>query len=156
MSIVCWNSDYFKSLVCWVIISEDGTTKNYIKNRIQQGKKAIRLLNSLLWSNKMKLQPKLTIYTTIEEPILTYGCECWQLSGKERKMIETVEMDFLRRLCNISRMQHVRNEDIRRKTGRIFTTAERIESRQLLWYGHVMRMEEKRWPKKALLSLIHI
>ena len=56
-------------------------------------------------------------------------------------MIETVEMDFLRSACNISSMQHVRNEDIRRKTGRVFTTAERIESRQLLWYGHVMRME---------------
>ena len=47
-------------------------------------------------------------------------------------------------------MQHARNEDIRRKTGRIFTTAEGIESRQLLWYGHIMRMEEKRWPMKAL------
>ena len=43
-------------------------------------KKAIRLLNSLLWSNKMKLQTKLTIYTTIVEPTLTYGCECWQIS----------------------------------------------------------------------------
>ena len=37
------------------IISEDGTTKNDTKNRIQQGKTVIRLLNSLLWSNKMKL-----------------------------------------------------------------------------------------------------
>ena len=46
-------------------------------------------------------------------------------------------------------MQHVRNEAIRRKTGRVFTTAERIESRQLLWYGHLLRMKEKRWPKKT-------
>ena len=78
--------------------------------------------NSLLWSNKMKLQTKLTVYISIVEPILTYGCECWQLSDKEKKMIETVEMNFLRRAYNISRIQHVRNEDIRRKTGRIFTT----------------------------------
>ena len=138
-----------------------------------RGKKAIRLLNSLLSSNKMKLQTKLTIYTTIVDPILTYGCECWLLSDKEKKMIEAVEMNFLRRACNISIMQYVRNEGIRMKTGRIFTTAERIKSRQLLRYGHVTRMEEKRWPKKALtctpqnrrrtgrlttqwLSLIHI
>ena len=59
-------------------------------------------------------------------------------------------MDFLRRACNICRMKHISNYDVRRKTGRTFTTAERIESGQLLWYGHVMRMEEKRWPKKAL------
>ena len=37
-----------------------------------------------------------------------------------------------------------------KRQGRIFTTAERIESRQLLWCGHVMRMGKKRWPKKAL------
>ena len=119
-----------------------------IRDRDTAWKKANRLLNSLLWSNKMKLEIKLTIYTTIVEPILTYGCECCQLSDKEKKMIETVEMDFLRRACNVSRMQHVRNEDIRRKTGRKFTTPERIDSRQLLWYCHVMRMEEKRWEKK--------
>ena len=72
----------------------------------------------------------MTIYTTIVEPLLTYGCECWQFSEKEKKMIETVEMDFLRRSCKISRMQHIRNEEIRRKTGRReLTTAERVETR---------------------------
>ena len=82
----------------------------------------------------MKLQPKLTIYTTIVEPILTYGCECWQLSGKEKKMIETVEMDFLRRSCNISRMQHVRNEDIRRKTAHIYNSTVPVSYTHLMLY----------------------
>ena len=56
---------------------------------------------------------------------------------------------LLRRACNVSRMQHVRNEDIRKKTRCIFTTAERITSRELLRYSYIMRMEEKRWQKKA-------
>ena len=52
------------------------------------------------------------------DPILNYGCEWWQLSDKEKKMIETVEMDFLRTACNISRMQNVRNENLyERKQG---------------------------------------
>nr|CAH7751096.1 unnamed protein product [Callosobruchus chinensis] len=58
-------------------------------------------------------------------------------------------MDFLRRSFNIFRLQHVRNEDIRSKTRRIVTAAGRIESKQLLWYRHVMRMQETRWPKRA-------
>ena len=131
------------------IISADGTSKKDIENRTQQGKKAIRLLNSLLWSTKIKLKTKMTIYTTIVEPILTYGCECWQITEKGKKMVDTVEMDFLRRSCNISKLQHVRNEDIRRETRRVLTTAERVESKQLLWYGHMMRMEETRWTKRA-------
>ncbi|XP_044766946.1 uncharacterized protein LOC123322925 [Coccinella septempunctata] len=55
------------------IISKDGTSKKDIENRTQLGKKAIRLQNSLLWSTRIKLQTKMTIYTSIVEPILTYG-----------------------------------------------------------------------------------
>lgn len=133
------------------IISDDGTTKEDIRNRVQQGKKATRILNSLLWSDKINLNTKLTIYKAIVEPILTYGCECWQLTDRQEKTIEAVEMDYLRRSCRISRTEHIRNEDIRRRTGRVYTTAERIQTTQLLWYGHVMRMEQDRWPKKALM-----
>ena len=35
----------------------------------------------------------MTIYTTIVEPILTYGCECWQITEKGKNMVDTVEMD---------------------------------------------------------------
>nr|CAH7756788.1 unnamed protein product [Callosobruchus chinensis] len=97
----------------------------------------------------------MTIYTTIVRPILTYGCECWQLTEKGKKMIETVKKDFLRRSCNISRLQHVPNEDIRRKRRRIVKRAERVEPRQLLGYEHVMRVEETRWPKRALRYTPH-
>lgn len=64
--------------------------------------------------------------------------------------MDVVEMDFLRRACQISRTEHIRNEDIRRKTGKVFTTIDNIETRQLVWYGHVMRAGEDRWPKRAI------
>ena len=47
-------------------------------------------------------------------------------------------------------MEHIPNEEIRRRTGRVFTSADRIESKQLLWYGHVNRMNQERWPKIAM------
>lgn len=81
---------------------------------------------------------------------MTYGAECWQLTEKNKKTIETVEMDFLRRACKISRLEHIPNEDIRRQTGRVCTSMDRVETRKLVWYGHVMRMPEERWPKRAL------
>lgn len=27
---------------------------------------------------------------------------------------------------------------------------DRIEQRQLKWYGHIMRMKEERWPRRAI------
>lgn len=132
------------------IFSREGTSRKDIHHRTQQGRNSIRILNSLLWSNQIKLSTKMTIYQSIVEPILTYGSECWQLSAKDRKGIETVEMDYLRRACRVSRLDRIPNEDIRRRTKRVFTSSDRIESRQLIWYGHVMRMTDERWPKRIL------
>ena len=80
------------------IISEEGTTKRDLHNRTQQAKRAVRTLNSLLWSNKIRIKTKMTIDIAIVEPILTYGSECWQFSKEDKKKIETVEMDYLRRM----------------------------------------------------------
>ncbi|XP_030750903.1 uncharacterized protein LOC115878509 [Sitophilus oryzae] len=122
------------------IISEEENSKKDIHSRVQQGKKVIGLLNPLLWSNKTSIQTKIRIYKAIVDPILTYGAECWQFTAKERRMVESVEMDFLRRACRILRMEHIRNEEIRQRTRRIYTSTDNIESRQLLWYGHVKRV----------------
>lgn len=135
------------------VITEEGNTKGAMQYRLQQGRTAIRLMNSLLWSNNLKLNTKISLYKTIVEPIMSYGSECWQLTKKGKKTIETVEMDYMRRACQISKMEHIPNQEIRRRTGRIHTSADRIETRQLIWYGHVMRMEEHRWPMRALKYL---
>ncbi|XP_030760429.1 uncharacterized protein LOC115885607 [Sitophilus oryzae] len=55
-------------------------------------------------------------YKYLGNPVLTYGAECWQFTAKERRMVESVEMDFLRRACRISRMEHIRSEEIRQRT----------------------------------------
>jgi len=132
------------------IIAKEGTSKRDIKQKLQQSRKVIQTLNPLLWSPKIKLKTKMKIYTTVVEPILTYGSECWQITEKERQQIGIAEMDYLRRACRISKLEHIPNEEIRRKTGRIYNTVDTIETKQLSWYGHVMRMGEERWPKRVM------
>ncbi|KAJ3659928.1 hypothetical protein Zmor_011590 [Zophobas morio] len=92
----------------------------------------------------------MTLYTAVVETILTYGSECWQMTEKSKRQLEVVEMDYLRRACRISKLEHIPNTEIRRKTGRIYNTVDTVESKQLLWYGHVMRMGDERWPKRAI------
>ncbi|KAF2886445.1 hypothetical protein ILUMI_19728, partial [Ignelater luminosus] len=67
-----------------IISQEEASTKD-TQSRLQQGQKCISILNSLLWSSKIKLKTKMTIYRTIVEPIMTYGSECWQLTAKDKK-----------------------------------------------------------------------
>nr|CAI5855298.1 unnamed protein product [Callosobruchus analis] len=59
-------------------------------------------------------------------------------------------MDFLRRSCGRSRLERVRNDDIRMQMHMERHIHEDIEKRQLTWFGHVKRMNADRWPRKVL------
>jgi hypothetical protein len=46
-----------------------------------------------------------------------YGAEVWQISNREINQILSTEMDVLRRSARKSRMERVKNEDIKEKMG---------------------------------------
>ena len=71
----------------------------------------------------------------------------------ERKILVT-EMCWLRRLMGISRLQHIRNDDIRARTGMQVTIVDRIKARRLRWFGHVSRMDSNRIPHLALHTMV--
>ena len=58
-------------------------------------------------------------------------------------------MDFWRRACGVSRIEHARNGEIRRSLRKkdIMGT---INMKRLICYGHVQRMPAERWPKRIL------
>jgi len=82
-------------------------------------------------------------------PICTYGAEVWQISNREINKILSTEMDVLRRSARESRMERVKNEDIKEIMGvkRKPDITDIIEQKRLQWYGHVKRMPEERIPK---------
>lgn len=61
---------------------------------------------------------KTSIYKAVIEPIFTCATECWYVSSKNKQNIYIFEMDILRRASRISRLQHIRNEEIRESTNR--------------------------------------
>jgi hypothetical protein len=65
-----------------------------------------------------------------------------------RKRLQAVEMDYLRRSARVSRLQHVNNQEIRTRMNAEESKIDRIKNKCLTWLGHVLRMEEERWPKQ--------
>ena len=55
----------------------DNTTE--IKYRINQTRKAIKVLKSIWWHKNITKNRKLYIYQTIIQSILMYGAEVWQI-----------------------------------------------------------------------------
>ena len=46
-----------------------------------------------------------------------YGAEAWGMRSAERRIVNVLEMKSLRSLVRVSRLDRVRNEEVRRRAG---------------------------------------
>jgi hypothetical protein len=57
--------------------------------------------------------------------------------------MQTIEMKYHRRALGVTKRYHKRNDDIREELG-IESITTTIEKNQLKWYGHLIRMADRR------------
>ena len=72
--------------------------------------------------------------------------KCW------KRKVNVLEMKCLRSLVGVSRMDRVRNEDVRRRAGIERELASGADKRELRWFGHVERMDEYRMARRVLMA----
>lgn len=131
------------------VVDGNGIGSENIRFRIQQARKVVGALNSIWWDKDINKTNKKRIGRTMVDSVLTYGCEVWTMKEEDKKRLTAVEMDYLRRSSRTSRLERVRNEEIRNRMSARETIIERIEKRSLIWFGHLLRMDETRWPKRV-------
>ena len=82
-------------------------------------------------------------------PVVTYGCEAWTLTNRDKKHLRIFERRILRTILG-----PVQNEDGSWRIKINYEIIEKtdivrfIKSRRIAWLGHVMRMDDKRTPKR--------
>ena len=74
------------------------------------------------------------------------------MRSAERRKVNVVEIKCLRRLVGVSRMDRVRNEEVRRRAGIERELASRSDQRVLRWFGHVERMNDYRMARRVLMA----
>ena len=74
------------------------------------------------------------------------------MRSAERRKVNVLEMKCLRSLVGVSRMDRVRNEEVRRRAGIERELASRADERVLRWFGHVERMDEYRMARRVLMA----
>lgn len=132
------------------IISDTGKIEKDIEDKVIKGKRATKALHGTIWNRNLTKQTKKNIFNAIVEPITTYGGELWPMTNKIRDKIRTVELDFMRRSLQYTRMDRIRTEDIWREMEVEISITRRLENKTLRWYGHVQRMNEERWPRAIM------
>ena len=74
------------------------------------------------------------------------------MRSAERMKVNVLEMKCLRSLVGVSRMDRVRNEELRRKAGIERELASRADQRVSRWFGYVDRMDEYRMARRVLMA----
>ena len=76
-----------------------------------------RSAKGVLCDRNMPLSLKGKFCRTVVRPSLLYGTECWAIKKQHTHKISVTEMRILKWMCGKSRMDKVRNEDIRSLVG---------------------------------------
>ena len=74
------------------------------------------------------------------------------MRSAERRKVNVLEMKCLRSLVEVSQMERVRNEVVRRRAGIERELASRADQRVLRWFGHVERTDEYRMARRVLMA----
>jgi hypothetical protein len=129
------------------IFTKDRRDTKTIRHRVTQTRKIICALNGMWRSKDITKNRKKMIYNSMVRSVLIYGAETWSLYEDDMRRINATEMDTLRRSSRISKIGRKTNEYIRKKMDAPDTVLDEITRKQLIWYGHVERMDPTPLPK---------
>jgi hypothetical protein len=76
---------------------------------------------------------------------MLYGAECWPTKRRHIQQLSVAEMHMLRWICVHTRLDRVRNDDIRDRL-RVAPIEEKLIQHRMRWFGHVHRR-----PSEALV-----
>ena len=88
-----------------------------VVHRMNEGYRASGTLKSVLSNRGLGIKTKKCLYEGVIVPTALYGAEAWGMRSAERWKVNVLEMKCLRSLVGMSRMDRVRNEEVRRRAG---------------------------------------
>ena len=71
----------------------------------------------------------------------------WGMRSAERRKVNVLEMKCLRSLVGVSRMNKVRNEEVRKTAGTEKELASRADQRVVKWFGMWKEWMSIAWPE---------
>ena len=133
-------------------VAADGGCERDVVHRMNERYRAWGALKCVLSNRGLGIKAKKCLYEGVKVPTALYGAEAREMRSAERRKVNVLEMKCLRSLVGVSRMDRVRNEEVRRRAGIKRELASRSDQRVLRWFGHVERIDEYRMAIRVLIA----
>ena len=105
-----------------------------VVHRMNEGYRAWGALKSVLSNRGLAIKAKKCLCEGVIVPTALYEAEAWGISSAKRRKENVLEIKCLRSLVGVSRMDRVRNEEVRRRSGMERELASRADQRVLRWF----------------------
>ena len=106
-------------------------------------------------SENLSTKLKIKLMKSIVIPTALYGAECWVLKKEEENKLSALENKCLRKICRIRWEDRIANERVREIAELNNIILYRVRDAQRRWFGHVQRMDPRRWPYVTLNGRVH-
>nr|VZI10291.1 unnamed protein product [Spirometra erinaceieuropaei] len=134
------------------------TTKisDNVARRIFKTSQAFGRLRSTIWNRHgLNLSIKLKMYRTVILPTLLYGAETWTVYKKQARRLNHYSLSCLRQIMKLGWQDQIPDTDVLERTG-ILSIYAMLRQLQLLWSGHLVRMDNERLPKRLFYGDVAI
>ena len=131
------------------IFTSEGGSQADVNNRIRIGWMKWKEVSGVMCDRKMPVKLKDKVFKTIIRPAMTYGSECWAVKKKDENKLNSAEMRMLRWARGKTRLDHIRNEDIRKEAD-VKPVETFLENKRLKWFGHCLSRERNHICAKSL------
>ena len=99
-----------------VMVSNDGSMEKEIEARIGNAARVIGGMNdAILRRKELSRSTKIKVVNATMMPVLMYGCETWRMTKKQQSKVQATQINVLRRIEGVNRLDRVRNADIKER-----------------------------------------
>ncbi len=98
----------------------------------------------MLTEKKLSKSLRLRIFSSCVVSTLLYGCEAWKLTGQVRRMLNATGSKMLSKISGRRIADEAREPSI--------DIVLRARDQRWNWLGHILRMDERRTVRQALLQ----
>ena len=99
------------------VIAANSGVETDMRCRVNEGCKVLGALKGVMKNRRLGMNIKKVLYEKVVVPTVMYGSESWGMKVTERQKLNVFEMKCLRSMTGVSRLDRVRNEVVRSRTG---------------------------------------
>ena len=99
------------------VIAVNGGVEADVRHRVNEGCKVLGALKGIMKNRGLGMNVKKVLYEKVVVPTVMYGSESWGMKVTETQKLNVFAMKCLRSMTGVSRLDRVRKEVVRARTG---------------------------------------